>query len=115
MKNDVLKAGLFLIILLGMVSCVNKEKKLADKRISELESYVDSLKKVSAEERQANWDEIVVDFEIKKENAKEAMLSLEESEKVVFQEKLNTSNARYDEIKVTVIANKEADITISND
>ena len=43
MKRGTLKLGLFSMILVGFVSCQNKEKEMADKRISELESYVDSL------------------------------------------------------------------------
>lgn len=107
MKNNVLKAGLFSIILLGMVSCVNKEKELADKRINELESYVDSLKAVSAEERQANWEQIAADYEAKNASANEALSSLEESDKAASQEKVYASNAKYDEIKVTVITKTE--------
>ena len=107
MKKNVLKAGLFSMILLGMVSCVNKEKELADKRISELESYVDSLKTVSAEERQANWDQITADYEAKNASANEALLGLEESDKATSQEKVYASNAKYDEIKVTVITKTE--------
>ena len=97
------------MILLGMVSCVNKEKELADKRINELESYVDSLKAVSAEERQANWEQIAADYEAKNASANEALLSLEESEKAASQEKVNASNAKYDEIKVTVITKTEGE------
>ncbi len=115
MKNNVLKAGLFSIILLGMVSCVNKEKELADKRINELESYVDSLKAVSAEERQANWEQIAADYEAKNASANEALLSLEESDKATSQEKVTASNAKYDEIKVTVITKAEPEPTSTND
>lgn len=102
------------MILLGMVSCVNKEKELADKRISELESYVDSLKTVSAEDRQANWEQIAADYEAKNASANEALMSLEESDKTASQEKVNASNAKYDEIKVTVITKTETEPT-SND
>ena len=111
MKKNVLKFGLFSMILLGMVSCVNKEKELADKRISELESYVDSLKTVSAEERQANWEQIAADYEAKNASANEALLSLEESDKATSQEKVYASNAKYDEIKVTVITKNETEPT----
>ena len=81
MKKSVLKFGLFSMILLGMVSCKNKEKEMADKRISELESYVDSLKVVSAEDREANWDKIAEDFETKNANAKDALEGLDEESK----------------------------------
>lgn len=114
MKNNVLKAGLFSMILLGMVSCVNKEKELADKRISELESYVDSLKTVSAEERQANWEQIAADYEAKNASANEALLGLEESDKASSQEKVFASNAKYDEIKVTVVTKNETEPTTND-
>lgn len=115
MKKNVLKAGLFSMILLGMVSCVNKEKELADKRINELESYVDSLKMVSAEERQANWEQIAADYEARNASANEALLSLEESDKTASQEKVNASNAKYNEIKVTVITKNETEPTTTTD
>lgn len=115
MKKNVLKAGLFSMILLGMISCVNKEKELADKRINELESYVDSLKMVSAEERQANWEQITADYEARNASANEALLSLEESDKTASQEKVNASNAKYDEIKVTVITKNETEPITTND
>ncbi|OGS75781.1 MAG: hypothetical protein A3G95_03500 [Flavobacteria bacterium RIFCSPLOWO2_12_FULL_31_7] len=107
MKNNVVKAGLFSMILLGMISCVDKEKEFADNRISELEIYVDSLNKVSAEERQENWNEIAADYEAKNANANEALLGLEGSDRDISQEKVNASNAKYDEIKVTVISKNE--------
>lgn len=109
MKKNVLKAGLFSMILVGMVSCVSKEKELADKRINELESFVDSLKMVTAEERQANWDDIVADYEAKQKLANEAVLNLEEADKTTSQEKVNASNAKYDELKVTVISKNETE------
>lgn len=111
MKKNVLKFGLFSMILLGMVSCTNKDKESADKRISELESYVDSLKMVSAEERQANWDQIAADYEAKNASANEALLSLEENDRTASQQKINASNAKYDEIKVVVLPKAESDLT----
>ncbi|MEO8234156.1 MAG: hypothetical protein ABI549_01975 [Flavobacterium sp.] len=104
MKKNVLKLGLFSMILLGMVSCKNKEKEMADKRISELESFVDSLKVVSAEDREANWGKISEDFETKNTNAKDALEGLDQDSKTKSQEKLDASNARYDEYKVAALA-----------
>ncbi|WP_395048202.1 hypothetical protein [Flavobacterium sp.] len=112
MKKSVLKFGLFSMILLGMVSCKDKEKEMADKRISELESYVDSLKTVSAEDREANWEMISRDFETKNTNANDALTSLDQDSKTKSQERINASNARYDEYKVIVLTEKE---TASND
>ncbi|MGL5112981.1 MAG: hypothetical protein ACRC6O_10135 [Flavobacterium sp.] len=107
MKKNVIKFGLFSMMLLAMVSCKNKEKELADKRISELESYVDSLKIVSAEDREANWDQISEDFEIKNANAKGALTSLDQDSKLISQEKLDASNAKYDAYRVVVLNKQE--------
>jgi hypothetical protein len=108
MKNNVLKLGLFSMILLGMVSCKNKEKELADKRISELEIFVDSLKTVSAEDKEMNWDKIATDFEAKSANATEALSTLDEKEKATAQAKLDASKASYDEYKANTEAKLEA-------
>ncbi|WP_310558427.1 hypothetical protein [Flavobacterium sp.] len=114
MKKNVLKFGLFLMILVGMGSCKNKERDLADQRISELETYVDSLKTVSAEDRQANWDRISEDFEIKKTNANDALSSLDEDVKPTSQAKIDASNAKYDEYKVIALTNLEAEPVLDN-
>jgi len=105
MKKDVLKTGLFSLILLGMFSCAgtDKEADLADERINELERYVDSLKSVSAEERQENWNEISTNYEAKIAKANEAMVGLSEKDKVVTQDKINATNAKYDQIKATIL------------
>lgn len=109
MKKNVLKVGLLSMILVIMISCVSKEKELADKRINELESFVDSLKMVTAEQRQANWEEIVADYDAKHASANEALLNLEETDKMTSQEKVNASNAKYDELKVTIISKNETE------
>lgn len=97
-----------------MVSCVNKNKELANQRISDLESYVDSLKMVSAEERQANWDQIAADYDSINASANEALLTLEENDKTTSEEKVKASNAKYDELKVTVISKNETEATSDN-
>ncbi|MBP9793557.1 MAG: hypothetical protein KBC56_06110 [Flavobacterium sp.] len=107
MKNSAIRFGLFSIILLGVISCKDKEQELADNRINELESYVDSLKTVSAEERQANWEQITADYEARKASADDALASLDEDKKAASEEKLNASNAKYDEYRIIALANAE--------
>lgn len=100
MKKSVLKLGLISMVFIGMISCQNKEKELSDKRISELEQYVDSLKEVNAEDRQANWDKIAADFEIKATNANDALVNLKEEDRNPSQVKVDAATAKYDEFKV---------------
>lgn len=102
--RNVVKMGLFSMIVLGMTSCKNEEKEMADKRISELESYVDSLNAVSAEERAANWEQIASDFDTKSANANDALANLDESTKATSQEKIAASTLKYEELKASVVA-----------
>lgn len=102
--RNVVKMGLFSMIVLGMTSCKNEEKEMADKRISELESYVDSLNAVSAEERAANWEQIASDFDTKSANANDALANLDESTKATSQEKIAASTSKYEELKASIAA-----------
>ena len=99
MKKSVLKLGLISMVFIGMISCQNKEKELSDKRISELEQYVDSLKEVNAEDRQANWDKIAADFEIKATNANDALVNLKDEDRNPSQVKVDAATAKYEEFK----------------
>lgn len=100
MKKEILKMGLLAMLLLSAVSCKNKERELADKRISELESFVDSLKLVSVEERQANWEKIASDYDQKNSNANQSLSSFDEKARVASQEKIDASGSTYNELKV---------------
>jgi len=105
MKTSVLKMGIVSMALIGMISCQNKEKEAADKRISELEQYVDSIKMVNEEERVANWDKIASDFEVKATNANDALVNLKEEDKTASQKKVTDATAKYEEYKVMAQAN----------
>lgn len=102
MKKNALKLGLFSMVLLGMVSCKNEEKDLADKRISELEHYVDSLKAVSVADLESNWNKISVDFDKRNMDANEALIKLDENTQNSYKVKTDAANAKYDELKTSV-------------
>jgi hypothetical protein len=101
MTKNVLKMGLFSLITLGIFSCKNKENELAEKRISALETYVDSLKMVSSAELENNWDKIAMDFDQKNMEANEALSTVDEDTKNASQVRLETSAAKYKDIKST--------------
>lgn len=90
------------MVLLGLVSCKNDEKELADKRISELESYVDSLKTVAAADMESNWDQIAADFDRKNTDANAALANLDEETRNVSQQKIDAARSSYDGFKVTL-------------
>lgn len=112
MKRGTLKFGMLSMVIIGMVSCQNKEKEAADKRISELESYVDSLKMADTDEVIANWDQISTDFDKKSASANESLATLDETTKTSSQEKINASTAKYDELKVSMETKKTALIPV---
>jgi len=90
------------MVLLGLVSCKNDEKELADKRISELESYVDSLKTVAAADMESNWDQIAADFDRKSTEANAALTNLDEETRNASQQKIDAARSSYDGFKVTL-------------
>lgn len=100
--------GLLSIVLIGTTSCKNKEKELADKRIIELENYVDSLKAVTVFENEANWEKISSDFERRQLNANDALVSLDDNTKLASQAKINATTAKYDEYKTSIETKKAA-------
>lgn len=108
MKKNVFKIGLFSMILIGLVSCKNKEKELADKRIVELENYVDSLKTVIVFENDAKWDMIASDFDQKKLYATDAIVNLDNETKMASQSKIDASATKYNEYVSGIAAQKAA-------
>jgi hypothetical protein len=104
MKKNVLKIGLFSMILLGIISCKNKEKELADQRIMELESFVDSLKSVTDAEREANWEKISADFDRREVNANAALIDLDDQTRLASQTKIDATTAKYGAYKTIVVA-----------
>ena len=104
MNKDVLKTGLFTLILIGTFSCKNKENDLANQRISALESYVDSLKTVSAADMESNWSQISEDFNRKSADAKDALSGADEQTRNSSQTRVDASTSKYDELKVSIEA-----------
>lgn len=114
MKKIALKFGIFSMVALGLVSCKNEEKEMADKRISSLESYVDSLKAVSAADLETNWNQISIDYDRKTTEANDAVAKLNEDVKAASQEKLNSASMKYNEVKATVTESMEAKKVVVN-
>ena len=107
MKKSVLQLGVLSIMLIGIVSCANKEKEEADKIIGELEIYIDSVSSLSAVDRQTNWDKISADYQTKNTSANEVLLNTEGNDKAIYQAKVDASNSKYDQIKVTIITSND--------
>jgi hypothetical protein len=106
MKKNILKLGLLTLIITATVSCKNKEKELADQRINELEGLVDSLKTVSEENRNANYEAINTNFQDRNAKANEALMNVKE-DKSVQQSKIDAANSNYKDYKVIVVTKPE--------
>jgi len=103
MKNSVLKFGVLSMLLLGVVSCKEKESS-DDARIAELEHFVDSLKTVSEADMQANWDQISADYDRKTASANEALANVDEDHRTAYQERITVSTTKYGEFKASLDA-----------
>lgn len=109
MNKNVLKSGIAaLIISLGFTSCKDKENEMAEQRIAALENYVDSLKTVSAEDMETNWDQISSDFDRKSSEANEALATMDEEAKTKSQSRVMASTSKYDELKASIDAKVNA-------
>lgn len=107
MKKCAVRLGLLSMILLGMTSCKNKESELAAQKVKALETYVDSLKTVSEEDKKANWEKIAADFDRKNAEANDALVNLKEEEKVQSQAQIDAASVKYVEIKTSIVATPE--------
>jgi hypothetical protein len=107
MKNKIIRYGVFFTALVSFVSCKDKEAETAaDEKITSLESYIDSLENVKAEDAEANWDRIVVDYENRTAASNEAIALLGEDLKPRNQARLDSVNARYFVVRTSVEAIK---------
>ena len=102
MKKNVIKVGMFCTVLLALVSCKDDKKELADKRIKELEMFVDSLKTVNAVEQEKNWELFSSEFDRKSGSADEAIFALNETDRQQSQQQIDNSKTKYNEIKTNV-------------
>lgn len=102
MKKNVIKVGMFCAVLLTLVSCKDDKKELADKRIKELEMFVDSLKTVNAVEQEKNWELFSSEFDRKSGSADEAIFALNETDRQQSQQQIDNSKTKYNEIKTNV-------------
>lgn len=113
MTKNVLKIALLSVILAVTFSCKNKENELAEKRIAALETYVDSIKMVSSEDVEKNWDKITTDYDRKNAEANEAISSSDEATKAASQSRVDASSAKYEEFNAA-IKTKKIDNVLGN-
>jgi hypothetical protein len=102
MKKNVFKVGLVALMVVGLTSCKDEKKEMAEKRVSELEKYVDSLKTVSVQNMETNWSQIAADYDAKTMEINSSISELDEESKVATQEKATAIMVEYDALKMQV-------------
>lgn len=104
MKNLKLALGLVALATI-FTSCKDEKQEMAQKSVDSYEKYVDSISNVSQVEAAANWDTIQADYDKMKMDAEVTLA--EAKEKETLQATVDNSSTKYEEYKVTVVAEKE--------
>lgn len=102
MKRRIVQYGILTVVLISVVSCKNKEKETADKKIAALQTYIDSLEDVKTADVATNWERISTDFDRKTKESNEAVSKLSEDTKAKSQARVDSINTRYGVIKSSV-------------
>ena len=89
------------VIALAFTSCKNEKETNAEKAVDSYVAYVDSVKNVTNENIQKDWNEIESQYQIKSEQAKNALADLTDKDKAEI--RINESNAKYDDLKTQIV------------
>ena len=89
------------VIALVFTSCKNEKETNAEKAVDEYVAYVDSVKNVTNENIQSNWNEIESEYQIKSSQAKMALADLTDKEKAEI--RINESTTKYDDLKTQIV------------
>lgn len=89
------------VIALVFASCKNDKETNAEKAVDDYVAYVDSIKNVTNENIQNNWNEIESQYQIKSSQAQMALADLSDKEKAEI--RINESNTKYDDLKTQIV------------
>ncbi len=95
------------VIAMGFVSCKSEEETNAERTVDTYVVYVDSLGNIASADAKANWAEIEAEYQRRTSEAEAALANMKDREKA--QERLDASRARYEELKMKVQAEMEAE------
>ena len=88
MKKITTRIVFVLASVVVIVSCKSNEETQAEQTIAEYEKFVDSLNQVTMDEAEPNLAKIEAEFEIRSQEAENAMQELSEKERAKKVEKL---------------------------
>ncbi len=92
--NLVLAAAL---IAAGATSCKNEQQEMAEKNIDRYESYVDSIGRLDAAERNANWAAIEAEYQARLAEAEAALANAKDTENAT--KRVEESKTEYSGVK----------------
>lgn len=84
------------LIAAGVTSCKTDSEKMAEKNIDRYESYVDSINRLDATERSANWAAIDAEYQAR---LTEAEAALAEAKDENAQTRVNDAKTKYETVK----------------
>lgn len=92
-------------LVTAMTSCKDEKKEVATTTVNDYAAYVDSVSKIDSKEAALNWEEIEATTDYKKKEAESAVAEV--SDKTEYETKISATSTKYDEFKVTVVAEKQ--------
>jgi len=95
------------VIALGFTACKSDEEKQAEKTVDTYTVYIDSVNNVAAADAKANWEAINAEYMQRTADAEAALANMKDKEKA--QERINTSKAKYEEMKAKYQAEIDAE------
>lgn len=101
------------LIAAGMTSCKTDSEQMAEKNIDRYESYVDSIGRLDAAERTANWDAIESEYQARLAEAEAALAEAKDNENA--QTRINDSKTEYENVKMEAQKAKEDEMAASAD
>jgi hypothetical protein len=103
MKNLLRVTGT-MVFAIAMIACTDKESEMAAHKIENFTKFVDSISTVAANESAEKWEDIEAGYEMKKNEAEQALEQIEN--KVTAQENIYASTTKFDLYKTEVEKSK---------
>jgi len=111
MKTRNALLGLSLLVL-GFTSCKSDEERQSEKTVDSYTKYVDSLGGVAAADAKSNWEAIEAEYNQKTADAEAALANMKD--KTNAEERINTSKAKYEEMKAKYQSEMEQEMNASD-
>jgi hypothetical protein len=102
MRKNIGKIMLFSLIAVVLYSCNDEKRTLANERVADFERYVDSVRAISSDKAEENWDKISADFDRKVAELDESTREFNDDVKKELAVKIDAAKANYDEFKTSI-------------